>query len=151
MPHLKSIVAALILFSFILSTGVVRADYQNEIGFYTYQTEDDKNNTSDGTGLNYSYYFDNVDTSHGPWAEAGFIDRAANVSLSVSRSDGISGTTNMESSSNFISATISNPDSAFVFLRVTRQEKQTIVTVSPTVPKPAVMVCTLVILSNNIL
>lgn len=115
MSHLKIIIPALFLSTIVLTTGTAQADYQNEIGLYTYQTEDADNDTSDGTSLFYSYYFNSVDTSKGPWAEAAFINRAGSIGLSLSRSDSSFSTTKAESTSSFIGVEIANPDSDFYF------------------------------------
>jgi len=116
MSHLKIIVPAFILSGFLITTNIAQADYQNEIGLFTSQTEDEDNDTSDGTTLFYTYYYNNVDTSKGPWAEAAFINRAGNVGISLSNSEStLATTTKLERSGSTISADISSPESDLVF------------------------------------
>lgn len=115
MSHLKIIVPAFILSGFLITSNIAQADYQNEIGLFTYQAEGEDNDTSDGTTLFYTYYYNNVNTSKGPWAEAAFINRAGNIGISISNSESTFGTTKVERSGSTISADISSPESDLVF------------------------------------
>lgn len=115
MSHLKSIVAALILFGFVLSAGVVRADYQNEAGLSLSKYESDNGYKSDGTDLVFFHYFDIIETTTGPWNLADYIQRTGFVALSTLRYKHEYGTSSGDFNYNALAVAIANPESPFVF------------------------------------
>lgn len=115
MLHCRNILTTSALIGLVLSTHVARADYQNEVGLYTFQSETSDNDKADGTTLYYQYFFNRVDTSKGPWAEAAFLNRAGNIGVFASKNSNDFGTGNAESSGTIVRGDIASPDSDFVF------------------------------------
>ncbi len=115
MLHLKTILPVSILLGFALLTNIAQADYQNNISVFNIQSSGDNNYDSESNLLTYSYYFDKVDTSTGPWILAPFIQRSSSISFASLHQESSSNTYKSDSTSNTLSASLANKESPFVF------------------------------------